>query len=172
MGSFEAKRIVRELRQEVSVSAAEVFPLLCPVREYDWIDGWDCEMIYSKSGVAENNCIFRTHLMDRGEEVWVVSRYDPENFAIEFATFNKSGVVMKLDVSVEEHENRGSTVSFQYTFTGINEEGNNFVEAYTEEKHRERTDFLGKSLEHYCSTGKLLKMPSIRKGLHSLWKHR
>ena len=30
-----------------------VFPLLCPVREYDWIDGWECRMVYAETGVAE-----------------------------------------------------------------------------------------------------------------------
>lgn len=30
-----------------------VFPLLCPVREYDWIEPWRCRMIYSQSGFAE-----------------------------------------------------------------------------------------------------------------------
>ena len=73
MSTFKAKRVTREFVQEVPVPAAKIFPLLCPVREYDWIDGWECEMIYSESGVAENNCIFKTDFMDRGEDLWVVS---------------------------------------------------------------------------------------------------
>lgn len=174
MSAFKGKRIVRGLQQEVPVPAAQVFPLLCPVREYDWIDGWECEMIFSERGVAENNCIFKTNLMDRGEEVWVATRYDPDNFAIEYTSFSKAGVVMKLDITVEDHGNSSSTASFQYTFTGVNEEGNTFVENYTEERHRLRMDFLGKSLAHYCSTGKMFKAPSLLeglKGLHALLKH-
>src|SRR6266540_2991762 len=38
-----------------------VFPLLCPVREYEWFNGWKCTMVYSESGVAENNNVFYTN---------------------------------------------------------------------------------------------------------------
>jgi len=37
-----------------------LFPLLCPVREYEWIEPWKCDMIYSDSGFAEQDCIFQT----------------------------------------------------------------------------------------------------------------
>ena len=168
MSSFEAKRIVKEYTQAVSASASEVFPLLCPVREYDWIDGWKSEIIYSESGVAENNCIFRSHLSERGEELWVVSRYDPDNFAIEFTTFNRIGLVMKLDISVEDHGTEGTVVRFRHTFTGLNEQGNLFVADYTDTKYQEMMGFLGKSLDHYCTTGRMLKKPTLIHGLHSV----
>src|SRR5208283_1284485 len=40
----------------------KVFPLLCPVREYEWFNDWKCTMVYSESGVAENNCVFYTKM--------------------------------------------------------------------------------------------------------------
>ncbi len=43
-----------------------VFPLLCPVREYDWIESWHCRMVYSKSGFAEQDCIFQTNSANDG----------------------------------------------------------------------------------------------------------
>ena len=42
----------------LSGSPEQVFPLLCPTREYDWIETWQCELIYSDSGFAEPGCIF------------------------------------------------------------------------------------------------------------------
>jgi hypothetical protein len=55
-----------------------IFPLLCPVREYDWIPTWSCDMIYSESGVAENDCVFATAFPEEGpRESWVVVRYEP-----------------------------------------------------------------------------------------------
>jgi hypothetical protein len=73
---FTANRVVKEYVHEVHARPEKVFPLLCPVREYEWIEGWNCDMLYSESGVAEDNCVFRTHLPDRGEATWVVSKYD------------------------------------------------------------------------------------------------
>ena len=40
----------------------DIFPLLCPVREYEWLETWQCEMIYTKSGFTELDCIFKTSL--------------------------------------------------------------------------------------------------------------
>ena len=37
-----------------------VFPLLCPIREYAWIEPWRCTLIYSESGYAEQDCVFQT----------------------------------------------------------------------------------------------------------------
>lgn len=37
-----------------------VFPLLCPVREREWLQGWDATMVCSESGVAEPGCVFTT----------------------------------------------------------------------------------------------------------------
>jgi len=172
MKNVPAKRIVREYVHEVSAAASEVFPLLCPVRERDWLDGWESEILFSESGVAENNCIFRSHISGRGEELWVVSRYDPENFAIEFTTFDHVGTVMKLDIRVEDHGNRSSTVRFKHTLTGLNEKGNQFLEQYSDSKYRQMMSFLGKSLDHYCRTGRMFKTPSLMKGVHSLFSKR
>jgi hypothetical protein len=68
----------------VDAEGTAVFPLLCPVREYDWIDVWSCDVIYSESGIAELGCVFLTDLPGRGTETWVVTRFEPE-FVIEFA---------------------------------------------------------------------------------------
>ena len=71
-----AVRRVHEANLTISGTPEQVFPLLCPVREYDWIEDWDCVMVFSTSGIAELGCIFRTNRGD-GDEVWTVSRYEP-----------------------------------------------------------------------------------------------
>ena len=50
----------RSLRfvHRVPAPPAEVFPLLCPVREHDWVEGWQAEVLHSESGVAELGCVF------------------------------------------------------------------------------------------------------------------
>ncbi len=34
-------RVIRTFKQQLVAEPAKVFPLLCPVREADWIDGWN-----------------------------------------------------------------------------------------------------------------------------------
>jgi hypothetical protein len=35
--------------QLLQFTSEMIFPLLCPQREYDWIESWKCNIIYSKS---------------------------------------------------------------------------------------------------------------------------
>ena len=39
----------------VPATPERVFPLLCPVLEYRWIPTWQCELLHSDSGVAEED---------------------------------------------------------------------------------------------------------------------
>jgi hypothetical protein len=47
--------VVREYTQSIRGTPDGVFPLLCPVREGDWLEGWSdhCRLVHSVSGVAE-----------------------------------------------------------------------------------------------------------------------
>lgn len=51
--TLQAKRTVRTYRQTINATPEIVFPLLCPVRETKWLDGWDHTMIYSVSGFVD-----------------------------------------------------------------------------------------------------------------------
>lgn len=57
-----AKHIEFTKTWPVQASPAEIFPLLCPVREYDWLESWRCEMVHTESVAAEEDCILRTEL--------------------------------------------------------------------------------------------------------------
>ena len=101
-----AKRVVQSYDFILAAAAEQIFPLLCPVREYDWIDGWSCDLIYSESGVAENNCIFKTASEAEGEMTWTVSRYEPDR-AIEFVIISTDIFILKLDLALSENAASG-----------------------------------------------------------------
>jgi len=39
--TFKAKRITRQYSQNINATADKVHELICPVREAEWLDGWD-----------------------------------------------------------------------------------------------------------------------------------
>jgi len=80
-----ARRVTHEYTQTNDAPPDRVFPLLCPVREADWVPGWQYKMIYSKSGVAEAGCVFTTANDDGTETTWLVTEYNPAAFRIAFA---------------------------------------------------------------------------------------
>ncbi len=46
-------RITRSYTQSLVAPPEKVMPLLCPVMEAEWIDGWDPVLVLSDSGVVE-----------------------------------------------------------------------------------------------------------------------
>jgi hypothetical protein len=45
MSKFQGKRITHEYTQNNVAPPEKVFPLLCPVREADWVPGWQYRLI-------------------------------------------------------------------------------------------------------------------------------
>ena len=79
--TIKGERVVFKGQQHYSFSPEDVFPMLCPVREYEYIPPWECDIVYLDSGFAEPGGVFTTHLP--GEEdrkdVWVMMRIKPSN---------------------------------------------------------------------------------------------
>ena len=136
----------------------EVFPLLCPVREKDWLDGWEYEMIYSKSGLVEKDCAFSTPQHGKADTIWYVSQYDPGNFTIEFIRVTPNESVVKINISLSPLSDNKTRVDISYQYTGLNDEQNNFIENGLEEQFNENMRWWEKAINHYLKTGnKLLK---------------
>ena len=77
MNVRQPNRVTHTYTQRLCRPAASVFPLLCPVREADWIDGWHPLAVYSTSGVAEPDCVFVTDA-EPHDAVWYITRHEPE----------------------------------------------------------------------------------------------
>lgn len=68
-------RVTRTYTQQLNASPDRVLPLLCPVREADWIEGWEPTEVWSSSGVAEPDCVFTT-ASDDGIAIWYITRLE------------------------------------------------------------------------------------------------
>ena len=84
------KRVSRTYTQTLLGPPEAVFPLLCPVREADWIADWDPLLVVSESGVAEEDCVFVTR-SEPENAVWYVTDYEPEKGFIAFVRYNAGG---------------------------------------------------------------------------------
>lgn len=123
----QGRRHVTDWTSELEAKPEEVFPLLCPVREYEWLEGWACEMIYSESGVAEANCIFETRF--KGESAtWTVSRYEPPK-RIEFVVVTPQIQVCRLNISLDPSE-KGTRLRWVRIFTGLSDNGNETIDSW------------------------------------------
>jgi hypothetical protein len=159
--SFQSKRIVSHHVEKIKAAPERIFPLLCPIQEYKWIDGWQCEMVYSDSGAIESNCVFKEEktsplLFDLpAPTYWMTSLYDPEEYRIQFVLLTGTMAVAKIDVEVQGLGGTLSSITWTFTITSLNDEANKIIGAAAEQKAKLLLSILGQSLKHYCETEKL-----------------
>lgn len=147
------KRIKKHL-MKIDACPEVVFPLLCPVREAEWIDGWSCEMIHSESGLAEAGCVFKTNREPENEAYWIMTRYNSP-YEAEYVRFvtGKMFVALSFILSKTEY---GTAMETTYTFTGVTEAGNAFVDKVVPQYIELALNHLEASLDHYVNTGEKL----------------
>jgi hypothetical protein len=154
---FHSTRATHSYTLKLNAPAAVAFPLLCPTREYEWIDGWRCKLIYSQSGFAEENCVFTTDFPNQGgAEVWVVSHYEP-NREIQFVRVNELRTI-RFSITLNDKGDGTTEAKWKQTFTGLSEAGNRWIEQFTADKFQQMIQLREKMLNHFLATNKMLIM--------------
>lgn len=160
MTEFQAKRITHQHTQTNIAPPEKVFPLLCPVREAEWVPGWQYRLIYSQSGVAELGCVFITPNDDGTETTWVVTEHDPANFLIGFVWVNPGLVAAQIRIQLERKSGTQTLAHIQYTYTGLSAAGNTEVDRYDESWFRDKMQSWEAAINHYLRTGKCIEAGS------------
>ena len=104
---FKAKRVTRQYVQTINAEPSVVHALICPVKEAEWLEGWDYDLIYSQSGVAEYGCVFTSQ--SAGEEtIWLIIKRDDTRRETEFARVTPGSRVALVGVRIEDsgHQRR------------------------------------------------------------------
>jgi len=135
-----------------------VFPLLCPVREKDWVEGWEYKMIFSKSGLIEKDCVFSTPHHGNEQTIWYVTEYDRENYKIQFVRVTPNEEVVKIDICLIDNENGTTTSNITYQYTALNDSKNLWIKEKLESEFKENMIEWEDAINFYIKTGqKLMK---------------
>lgn len=156
MDTIRSRRERRAFTHHVPAAAEQVFPLLCPVREFEWLSGWDCTLVHAASGLAERGAVFTTQSGGEPPTVWTISRHDADARIVEFVCVTPGSRVRVLEIAVAANPTGGSDLTWTHTFTTLGPAGEAFLDAYPPETYRHQMDFLARSLEHFCSMGSRL----------------
>ena len=145
--NFKATQFSRSSVIQCKATVEEVFPLLCPKREEEWIPGWECETIWSKSGYNEEGAIFRTTKPYDTELYWTTLQYDIDKKIVDFLITAPRLYMFRFKIEIDVDENDLLTITFTQVFTSISEEGNILLERYEGEDYKGRL----KSLEGFMN---------------------
>lgn len=135
----------------------EVFPLLCPVLEREWIDGWDCKMMYSESGLIEEDCVFTTTHHGNQETVWHVTHYNKENYTLEFLRVTPDENTVRIKIHLEELEHSKTKVHICYMYTLLKKNNAAIEFKAIEQSFFDSMHWWEKAINYYLKTGLKLK---------------
>jgi hypothetical protein len=130
MPEFRGHRVAHEYSQTNDAPTEKVFPLLCPVREAEWVPRWQYRLIYSQSGVAEEGCIFITPNDDGTDTTWAVTDYDPAKFHLAFSWVHPGVMIAQISIALAAKAHQQTSARIRYTYTGLSPEGNQKIESY------------------------------------------
>jgi len=146
------RRKKRCYTQTIHAEPRKVFPLLCPVRELEWVPGWSPDWVRSDSGFAEEGCVFQTP-GEPAPAIWVVTRCDPKNYRVEMIKVTPGHTVGRIEISLEAAGDSGTRARVCYEFTAIGPAGDQFIEEFTEQWYERFMQGWERAINHYLETG-------------------
>ncbi len=151
-------RVHFRAHQHIQAKPEAIFPLLCPVREFDWIPTWQCELVYTESGVAEEGCIFQTDSGEGGTDTdtWVISRFEP----LERVSFVRVDALraIRYDIHLEPQGDGSTRLLWEQEITALSEAGDRHVAALSQEEFTALIGKVEQMLGHFLKTGEALRM--------------
>ena len=147
-------RVKRSFTQHLVAEPSRVLPLLCPVREADWIEGWDPICVYSESGLAEPDCVFVTRA-EPHDAIWFVTRLEPEVGFVEMLKVTPGVTACRLGIRLGPSSG-GTDAVVTYEHTSLGPAGDEFVRSFTEQCYSQFMRDWESRLNHYLMTGEML----------------
>jgi len=144
-------RATHTYRQKLHAPPARVFPLLCPVREAEWAEGWLPEFVISSSGVAERDCVFVTP-EKLGEAIWYVTRHESARSFVEMLKIVPGVTACRLEIQLSKNGD-GCFADVTYSHTSIGSAGDEFVAKFTADYYQRFMQAWEKELNHFLKTG-------------------
>lgn len=148
-------RATRTYTQRLVAEPAAVFPLLCPVREADWIEGWDPPLVISSSGFAEADCVFTTSA-EPINAVWYITRHEPSSGFVEMLKITPNVTACRLTIQLRA-TGVVSEADITYSHTSLGPEGDKFVASFTEDFYRQFMQDWESRINHYLRHGRTLR---------------
>lgn len=154
--SFKAARVSRSSSIVLDGPIEKVFPLFGPVREKEWAEGWNPQIIYSVSSEVEEHMIFQTYGAYGGEETytWAITQFNPGQYRIEY-TVSTAKRIWFIRVECEGYDTK-TLATITYTYTGLSAEGNELNKEAIEKMYARDLKDWEEALNYYLNHGKLL----------------
>lgn len=135
MSNFVAQQVTQSSVIHVPAPVDRAFPLFEPLGEKSWARGWEPEMLYPASGVANVGTVFTTQHAGEPVKIWTIIAYEGEQAHITYVNVLPHAYTSRIDVRCEPDGTEATSVCVTYTLTALTSHGNEYIEKFTEEHH-------------------------------------
>ena len=140
-----------------------VFPLFTPEGEKLWAPGWDYDNVLGTNPLHEDYLfVTRSHDHAAKEAIWIVKKYTPENFRVQYYKIEPGEKVAIIEVACAPLPSASTEVQVTYRYIGLSETGNRFVERFTKEDYEAFLDEWRRLIESYFAKNLQPSVPSAR----------
>jgi len=154
MKIVQPNRATRQYTQRLVGPPEAVFPLLCPVREAEWLPGWDPPLVVTNSGLAEADCVFTTSA-EPTDAIWYITRHEPEAWFVEMIKITPTVTACRLTIQLRPVAD-GCEADITYSHTSLGPRGDAFVASFTEDYYRRFMEEWEGQVNHYLRHGPAL----------------
>jgi hypothetical protein len=125
---------------DIAQPVEDLFPLFSPEGEKLWVPGWDYENIMGTADLAEDY-VFLTGSHDHlsGQAIWLVKKYDPASWFIQFYRIEPEDKVGVVTVQCFSRGAAQTHVQVTYKYIALSDKGRHFLENFSEDVY---TDFI------------------------------
>ena len=140
---------------EIGQPVGALFPLFSAEGEKLWVPGWDYENVMGSTDLCEDY-VFLTKSHDHAlsDAVWVVKRYEPENYWVQFYKVEPGEKVGVIEVKCAEKSETRTEIRVSYEYIGLSVKGDEFVSGFSSSEYKayiaEWESLLVKYFEERC----------------------
>ncbi len=146
----------------VCYPSEQIFPLFEMTRQQDWLDSWQLHIVYSESGKTARGGVFRSTAMDEMEAISIVTRFEPENFCLEYVKVRPASRIGIFAIQCTPVNNKETRLTVSINLTALTEHGLQHLHEYSKERFCHETEWWATALGYYLETGKKLDRPENR----------
>lgn len=156
MSAFIAQQVTRSHTIHLPTTPHKIFPLFSPLGEKHWAQGWNPEMLYPSSGIAQVGTIFTTQPANKSTQVWTIITYAQEQAQVSYLNVLPDSHVSRIEVSCEAEGMHTTLARITYTLTSLTPQGNIYLDGFTQDYYRAYISSWETAITHYLLHGYML----------------
>ena len=126
---------------QMPVPVDELFPLFSAEGEKHWVPGWDYENVMGTTQLSEDYVFLtKSHDHRAADAIWVVKRYEPDSYFVEFYKVEPEEKVGVIRVKCDGLASDRTEVRVTYKYMALSTAGEKFVSEFSESAYDDFID--------------------------------